>query len=413
MKKFILIILLFTPFFICALEFPKVNSKMVEIYDLKDKNIIYEIKSNNKASIASLTKIATTITAIENISNLDEQVTITSKILNTVRWDASRAGLKVGDKVTYRDLLYASIIPSGADATNSIAILSSGSIENFVKKMNDLIKKIGLKNTHFSNVTGLDDKDHYSTADDVRKLLEYSLKNQTFREIFTTKKYQLSNGLNVRSTFYSYSKDNEFINTQIIGAKTGFTLDAGYCLASLSNINGHEMIVIVLKADLINYDYYNALDTISLISFLKDNYKDQLLLEKNSIIKDIPVVLSKIESYKIHTGKDIKKFLPSDFNKNDLKIEYNGLDELNYRNHKGDKIGTVSYYYKENLITTEDIFLNQKIKMSFSKVLKKNLPLIIVLSILFILFIILKRKIRRLKRLKKRMILKNKRKQFG
>ena len=67
------------------------------------------------------------------------------------------------------------MLPSGADATNSIAILSSGDISSFVKKMNKLAQKIGLNNTNFVNVTGLDDNNHYSTADDCRKLLDYAL----------------------------------------------------------------------------------------------------------------------------------------------------------------------------------------------------------------------------------------------
>ena len=139
-KRIILIILLLFPIYIEALEYPSTNSKVVEIYDITDNKVIYEVDSNKVSSIASLTKIATTITAIETIPNLDEKVTITNKILNTVRWDASKAGLKAGDVLTYKDLLYASILPRGADATNSIAILSSGSIENFVKKINELIK---------------------------------------------------------------------------------------------------------------------------------------------------------------------------------------------------------------------------------------------------------------------------------
>ena len=92
------------------------------------------------------------------------------------------------------DLLYASMLPSGADATNSIAILSSGSIESFVEKMNLLVNKLGLTNTHFVNVTGLDINNHYSSADDIRKLLAYSLKNDTFKKIYTTSEYKLSNG---------------------------------------------------------------------------------------------------------------------------------------------------------------------------------------------------------------------------
>ena len=245
MKKiFLFILFVFIPFNVFSLEFPTVNSKKVEIYDLNDSKILYKKDSQDKVSIASLTKIATVMTAIENIKDLDKQVIITRAILNTVDPAASKAGLRVGDKVTYKDLLYASMLPSGADATNSIAILSSGNVDNYVAKMNNLCKKVGLKNTNLVNATGLDINNHYSTADDVRKLLEYSLKNKVFREVFTAKEYTMSNGLILKSTLYKYRASNSTMN-KIIGSKTGFTYDAGYCLASLSNINGHEMITIV------------------------------------------------------------------------------------------------------------------------------------------------------------------------
>lgn len=156
MKKIyslIITLLILLPINVFSLDYPSINSKIVEVYDINDDKVLYEVDSNKQTSIASLTKIATTITAIENIKNLDEQVTITKEIMNTVSWDASKAGLKVGDKVTYKDLLYAAMLPSGADATNSIAILSSGSIDNYVVKMNELAKKLKLENTHFVNVT--------------------------------------------------------------------------------------------------------------------------------------------------------------------------------------------------------------------------------------------------------------------
>ena len=86
----LILLLMLIPINIYALEYPSINSKNVEIYDLNDKKILYEIKSNDKAAIASLTKIATVMTAIENIDNLDEEVTITPKILLTVSWIKSR-----------------------------------------------------------------------------------------------------------------------------------------------------------------------------------------------------------------------------------------------------------------------------------------------------------------------------------
>ena len=100
MKKLLFLLLcFFSPLISYALDYPEVNSQMVEVYDLTEGKILYELDSNNKASIASITKIATTITAIETIDNIDEKGTITSDILNQVSWEASTAGLEVGDVI--------------------------------------------------------------------------------------------------------------------------------------------------------------------------------------------------------------------------------------------------------------------------------------------------------------------------
>ena len=382
-KLLILIVILIIPSWVSALEYPKLNSKVVEVYDYTDNKVLYEVDSNKKSSIASLTKIATTITAIENIKNLDEEVVISREILNTVSWDASVAGLKVGDKVTYRDLLYASILPSGADATNAIAILSSGSIDNYVKKMNELVNKIGLKNTHFVNVTGFDDDNHYSTADDCRKLLEYALKNKLFRDVYSTNKYTLSNGLVVKSTIYKYNKKG--VNTsKIIGSKTGYTGNAGYCFSSLSNLNGHEFITIVLDAE---KSGDNLLDTISLLDFIADNYRKELLIKKDEIIKKIPIKLSNIDYYEIKTESDVEKFLPSDFNKNDFKTKYTGLKELSYKNKKGDKIGKIKYYFGDELFYEEDVILDIDINFSIKKFITVYWYIVVIFVLIVFLFI--------------------------
>ncbi len=414
MKKFyslIITLLILLPINIFALDYPSINSKIVEVYDVNDDKVLYEIDSNKQTSIASLTKIATVITAIENIKNLDEQVTITNEIMSTVSWDASKAGLKVGDKVTYKDLLYAAMLPSGADATNSLAILISGSIDNYVVKMNELAKKIGLKNTHFVNVTGLDINDHYSTADDVRKpaddvrkLLNYALKNKLFREIYTAKEYTLSNGLKVTSTINSKYGKNKDVTT-ILGSKTGYTGNAGYCLSSLSNINGHEMLIIVLNASQIGSNYYNIVDTLDLIKFMNENYKEETLVKKGQLIKKIPVTLSKIDNYNILSTKDVKKYLPKDYDIKNLKIEYKGLNSLSFSNKKGEKIGSVKYYYESKLITEEKVIINKEIKMDIIKVLKKYYYIIIGVIVLIITLIVSKIKGKKKKKRKQKKMI--------
>ena len=411
--KFLLIITALFPFKIFALTFPEYSFKNAIVYDYKDNIILYELNSKEKTSIASLTKIATVITAIEEIDNLDEKVTITYDILSTVDPEASTAGLKVGDKVTYRDLLYASMLPSGADASNAIAILSNGSVEKFVEKMNLLAKRIGLSNTHYSNVTGLEDNNHYSTAEDVNKLLAYSLQNKDFKEIYTQKKYTLSNGLEVVSTLYRYNQNNGIDISQILGSKTGFTDEAGYCMSSLANVQGHEILITVLN----DKASYQLKDTADIIDFINKNYKEQILIKKGTKIAEVPVILSKIKLYDILTSKDIKRLLPNDYDRNILKASYRGLDTLSYKIAEGKKIGSISYYYEDNLYGNEDVLVS-KINPTFIEKAKnfinKNI-IIKIISIVLLIFItlcillglliialIIRKKIRRYKRKRRR-----------
>ena len=209
-KEVLLTICLFIPCILSALEIEGLYSKNVIVYNKDENKIIYEKNSEDTASIASLTKIMTTLVSIENIKDLNEKVTITEKMLSSVPWDASVAGLQVGDVVTYEYLLYASMLPSGADATDSLAISLTGSISNFVEKMNDLAKKLNLTGLKFSNTTGYDAAGHYGTAKDILKLLEYALENPTFKKIYETKEYTLSNGLEVSSKINYYNKKYSF-----------------------------------------------------------------------------------------------------------------------------------------------------------------------------------------------------------
>ncbi len=395
LRKLLFGIILLIPVFCFSLEYPKTNSKIVEIYDLVDNKILYEVNSNEVVSVASLTKIVTTIVAIENIKDFDEKVFITWNMLSKVSDNAHVAGLKVGDKVTYKDLLYATMVTSGADAANSLAISVSGSISNHVKKMNELCDKMGLIHTHFNNVVGLDDKNNYSTADEMRKILLYALNNNLFKKIFQTKKYQLLNGLVIYTTLKIYDNNAKIDTSSIIGSKTGFTSKAGYCLSSISDINNHEMLIITLHAEKKGNNYYNLIDTNNLIKFMRLNYQNVTLVKKSDLIKEIPVNLSDIDVYQIYANSDVQKYLPSDYDINNLKIVYEGINKLSYRNKKGEKIGTVSYFFDDELLLQEDVVLNQKIRLNFIKVLKEYYWWILTFIIIFfsITYLIRKRKV--------------------
>lgn len=379
MKKIVLFILCFFTFIInvFALDDPTLYSKNYCLYDLTDDKIIYEKNIQERTNIASLTKIMTTITAIEKINNLDDYVTITSEMLSNIKYDASLAGLKIGDKLTYKDLLYASILPSGADATQALAYSLSGSINNFVNDMNTLAKKIGMESSNFVNVTGLDIDNHYSTVSDLLKMLQYALRNETFKTIYTTKSYTLSNGLVVDATVKKYNNLMKLDISRIIGSKTGYTNKAGLCISSIFESNNHEFIFISTNAEFIYGNYYNLKDNLNIINFMDKNYNNQTTVKSTDIIKTIPVNFSNIPKYDVHLSKDALAYLPNDYNKDDIKVNYNGKTSITFLDNNK-QIGKVTITYKDNPIYEEDILL---------KDVKINFYLLVIINLLIVLFI--------------------------
>ena len=331
-----------------------VTSQNIILYNLNDDNVLYEKNSHEKVSIASLTKIMTATVALENISDLSEKVIITSKdFLKTDGY--AKAGFKNGDIVTFEDLIYGILLPSGAEAVN--ATINNTLRENFVIEMNNIAKKIGLENTSFENPIGKDNDNNYSTAEDVAKLLKYALKNPEFKKIFTTKKYTTSNGLVLNSTLNRYS--DVFDTNKIIGAKSGFTKNAGRCLASITTLNDVNYLLVVLNAD--QSIPSNAIkDSLEIYEYYDENYSYQIILDKDEVLKSIPIKFSKEKYYDIKGHENISKYLLNN-TKDNLKIVYDGKDEIDYKMAKGTLLGEIKIYDGENLLAKENVYLEKNI----------------------------------------------------
>ena len=200
LKILLFIILMSLSINVYAIEFD-LNSQHAILYNLNDNSVLYEKSSKDKTSIASMTKIMTGIVAIENIENLDNKVKLTyADFAGLAEANAAVAGFRIGEEVTYKDLLYGLMLPSGADAAQSLTRNIAGSTEKFIEMMNQKAKELGCKNTHFVNPTGLDHQEHYSTVEDVATIFQYAIENEKFLEIIKTKTYTTSNG---RLTFKS------------------------------------------------------------------------------------------------------------------------------------------------------------------------------------------------------------------
>lgn len=386
MKKIFIAVLFLFVFPICVLarDFD-VTSHHIVLFNMLDDTLLYEELADEKVSIASLTKIMTTVVALENVKDLEEIITIKEEDFNgTVGY--SEAGFKIGDKVTVMDLLYGVMLPSGADAVNAIVRKVSGNQENFVNLMNDLTKKIALKNIHFQNPIGKDHEDNYSTANDVARLLKYALQNDVFKKIFTTKYYKVpSNGLELRSTLSHYS----MLDTSIImGSKSGFTKGAGRCLASISEINGVDYLLVVIKS-LVDKNYNAVKDTLTIYDYYSKNYSYQTLLSPSKVIASLPVKWGKSKNYEVKLDKSITKYLKNGTAEN-LSISFDGVDEITAKMSEGEKLGVVSVYHEEELLYQTDVFLDTTLDFYH--------PVLYLFLVGIVLFLVL---VRRLKKKKK------------
>ena len=255
------------------------HSKYILVLDRESKDIEYKKKHKSKAYPASLTKIMTTIVALENINNISDNVSVDSKTYkNMVDSGASLAGFYGNETVTYRDLLYGTILSSGGEATNSLAVNVGGDVENFVSLMNNKANEIGLKDTNFTNPEGLHNDKQYTTAYDMAKLLDYALTNGDFRAIFTKKTFKTTstpehpNGITLKSTVLSKLKGVSQEGFEIIGGKSGTTYKAGECWATLGIKDGREYICVVMGApidDIYNPNMLQLRDSIKIFEGIK------------------------------------------------------------------------------------------------------------------------------------------------
>lgn len=276
-------------------------------------------KQDEQISIASLTKMMTVLLAIENSSSLNQTVTITNEMIDGLYEEqASVAGYVNGDTTTVLDLCYAAAIPSAADAANALAIQIGGSFENFYQMMNDKATQLGMDHTVFKSAHGLDREGQYSTVEDVSKLLRYALQNPTFKEIFSTKEHTTQAttyypfGIPLASTIWAYADTYGYDLANLSGGKTGYTLQAGRCIAYWATVNDMNIIAVTAGASTNVEQYSNLSDAQTALTSLASWHK-KTILKKNDVVSTIEYKsFMHTANIDVKMDKDITLDLPAD-----------------------------------------------------------------------------------------------------
>ncbi len=237
------------------LDLTGINSPCAILIQAKGGKVIGEIQGDQRIYPASMTKIMTAVLAIEKLKDLDQEITLGNEMFAALyAGDATQAGFQPGETVRAIDLLYGVLLPSGAECCIGLAEEIAGSEDAFVELMNEKAEKIGMENTHFCDSTGLHDPEHYSTPRDMAVLLKYAIRNDTFRKIAESPWHSTPptnihpDGITYYSTLFNGLPDASVPAGKILGGKTGYTSEAGYCLASYARIGGREYILVTAGA---------------------------------------------------------------------------------------------------------------------------------------------------------------------
>ena len=230
-------------------------SRNVLLMRASDGESLLSRRADERIYPASLTKMMTVFVALESITDAEAVVRLDDGVFDGLaEQDAVQAGFLPGEEVPAIDLMYGALLPSGAECCVALAQYVAGDEAAFVEQMNRKAAELGMADTHFTGVVGLHDDEHYTTARDMATLLRAALQNQVFEQIFTSRRHSTGptnlhpDGITVRSSFFEKAEEIEFPGGQLLGGKTGYTSQAGLCLASLAEKDGERFILITAGA---------------------------------------------------------------------------------------------------------------------------------------------------------------------
>jgi D-alanyl-D-alanine carboxypeptidase (penicillin-binding protein 5/6) len=359
------------------------------LMDYETGQVLYDKNSSKKLYPASTTKIWTAYVVLNNVKNLNEMVEV--KDLPPI--EGTSMYLRNGETFSVRDLLESLLVHSSNDVAYVLANYVGGSIEDFVKLMNEEAQKIGVKNTNFNNPHGLPDTNHYSTAYDMALMAREAMGNEIFREMVKLKYVTYP-----ANEFYEHERiflnSNKFLHSSkkitykgeeidikydiVDGIKTGYTDDAGNCLVSSAYKDGRRLICAVFKTKGSNI----YVDSRTLLDYGFDNFKVTTIVDK--FRESLNIKLSKQGKLTYEASEEYKIVTKNDDLVDNYKTEIN-LNDIKLPIQKGALVGTLNVYNNDILEKSIDLIATNNVESIF---LSKYFLIFSILSLILIIFII-------------------------
>lgn len=404
------------------------SADIVLLVSLDNGAVIFDKNADKVSAPASLTKITTAILTIENCEDLDAIVTIKQSTINAISGtNSSTAGLKVGEEISVRNLLYCMMVKSANEAALALAdYIGGGSVANFVQMMNDFVMDMGCENTHFDNPHGLDSPGQYTTARDLAMITKHALTLPLFEEIVNTVSYKMpatnkSGERNLLSTNWMINPNfKTYYLKYAQGIKTGTTANAGRCIISKASKDGYNYLAVVMGApseDVTgdgNPDNCAFLECKKIFKWAFDNIRLTKVADPSQIATVVNVNLSwNVDHVRLVPETEVTALVPVGNNENSVLLEVIPEETpqvINAPVKKGEVLGKARILYAEDEIATVNLVAAEGVKMSVilfmwdgvKNIFKSTLFQIVFVLILLILAVYIGLIIRRNQKKKRR-----------
>ncbi len=348
----------------------------VYLIDPDTGQILIDRSSQERMYPASMTKVMTSIIAIEEIPN-PEKVTIefTQEMLDgLIAASANRAGFLPGDEPTALDHIYGDLLPSGADCSRALAFYIAGDEESFVDLMNEKAAELGMNDTNFVNTSGLHDDDHYTTCRDMMTLYLYCMQNETFMDVLKSQVHtsipvlHFPDGLGMTNFVLMYInqenpqyKQNYEIPGFIAG-KSGYTIEGQYTLVSNAEVNDMNLVMVNGHGYVEPHYPASIEDAAVVYNWYREHYARTTPIEAGESFGTIRVNDSFGPDAEVVAAETFTADLPNDEN---LHIYVELPEEVNGPLTEGDAVGTVSIYAYDQLAGTVDLVITKNKPVGF------------------------------------------------
>ncbi len=344
------------------------NATAMVLYETNTDTLMYAFNADTQVPPSSLIKILTALVAIEN-GNLDDVVTVRAEVLATLPADAAVVELETDEVVTLRDLLYCMMVSSGNDAAVVLANHVMGNQTTFVAEMNRYATEFGCTSTNITNVHGLHDKNQYTTARDMTRILAKALQNEQFREIFGATRYTVpatnkSEERNLVSrNFLVCTEDMEiYFDSRVTGSRTAVANDRSNSLASVAEVGSMELICIMIGSKS-QYEedgyttrvYGGYTETTKLLDQGFNGYKSVQIFHENQAVQQNSVLNGECDVV-LGTKTALSSVIPENVNAEHLIYRYVDAEGLTAPVKKGERLSSVEVWCGTLCIGQADLY---------------------------------------------------------